>query len=1001
MISEKLQPIFNGDYPGINIFISEVLRPVLGNDIEMKNQNLADDELYKTRAQNAGIRRLDYVADIFDKNYSCDRISLFDVTVDNRVQIERSRVNIQALIRSIVQSYSHILIAFHYEDVVDEPWRFSYAYKQGSLVNTTSARRFTYVFGKGYRGRTAADRFEVLANSQHRDDDFIKAFSVEALSDDFFNGYRKIYADFVERITGCRYEKVGGKWEEQVKHEPDSQFESTFEGDKKLVRDYIKKMFGRIVFLYFLQRKKWLGGNLNYMSELWANSTKKDNFLDGVLEPLFFEVLNTEKDKRSEEAFALPNCEDIPYLNGGLFAQEEIDERTCVFPADYFQNLFDFLDSYNFTIDENDLEDSEVGIDPEMLGRIFESLLEDNKDKGAFYTPKEIVDYMCREALIVYLNNDLPERAHSLIRDFVETQDAHSLDEKQKVFLRKKLQSVKICDPAIGSGAFPMGLINLLSKIFVAMKPDTDTSKMKRYILENNIYGVDFDRGAVDIARLRFWLSMIVDEKEPQPLPNLHFKIMQGNSLLEGPQGVDLSDLVVTKVHNSIFDSEDYDRSSLASELKIYYNTSDHQERDKILERIKKNIRRQIFEKRVTLPEDIDPSANDQFFLWHTWFSDVFAQGGFDIVIGNPPYKILTKNNTDITELTVYNTIYNSIKKSNSKNLYTLFIELGITRLCRDKGVLSFIVPEGLFQTRSYGDCVAIMKNNGSTLQTVTFTDYVFENAVTGSLIFLYIKSIDGIHTKKFHFDSGYILKEKEEIENKIIKKVKENTVPLSKVAVLFKGMIVSERKNSVFSDRKNLPNKFLLGKNIKKWSIVSNLWTDYNELKIIGGTKSLDKHNHVPRILIRRTGDVLCCSYLQNAAITESTLYSCWSIDEDVNNLFLYALLNSTLLNYYNKECNITNQQGFPQILMTDLENLPIKLTKNQQPFNQLINHIINLKGQDIDCDVTDIENRIDKMVYHLYGLTYDEVLIVDPDTPIRREDYESFKIDDNAKSE
>lgn len=302
-------------------------------------------------------------------------------------------------------------------------WRLSFVCDIKDVK--TTPKRYTFVFGEHDNFyRTAIERFLTIQNSEPTFENIRKAFSVDALSDDFFDTYREYYADFVQYITGKRYVKEGNKWVERELGTPNFQYTTTFDCDDKLVRDYVKKMFGRIVFLYFLQRKGWLNGDRQYMHNLFYGSTAKDNFLDGVLEPLFFEVLNTDKQYRTADANALPGSENIPYLNGGLFARDEIDEPDCVFPEDYFQKLFDFLDSYNFTIDENDVDDAEIGIDPEMLGRIFENLLEDNKDKGAFYTPKEIVNYMCRESLIAYLQNGLPERSHELIRNFVENFDA-------------------------------------------------------------------------------------------------------------------------------------------------------------------------------------------------------------------------------------------------------------------------------------------------------------------------------------------------------------------------------------------------------------------------------------------------------------------------------------------------------------------------------------------------------------------------------------------------
>ena len=699
-LKHKLEKIFNSDYPGTDRFIADVIVPIFGNEIEYINDDLAQNEKYAEKAKNAGIKLIKYIGDLTEKNYNARNIALLDVTLDDSKNIERSRVNIQQLIRSIMDYRQHLMIVFHYENVANKQWRFSYAYKGDSLKDTTSAKRYTYVFGKGYRGRTAAERFDVLAKSSRNDEDFEKAFSVATLSDEFFVKYRDIYADFVQYITGKRYVKEKGKWEEKQLGTPNYQYQSTFEKDDKLVRDYIKKMFGRIVFLYFLQRKGWLDGNRQYMHDLFVNSDKKDNFLDGVLEPLFFEVLNTDKPYRTAVAKSLPGIDNIPYLNGGLFARDEIDERTCVFPEDIFKRLFDFLDSYNFTIDENDTDDAEIGIDPEMLGRIFENLLEDNKDKGAFYTPKEIVDYMCRESIIAYLITGIPERSHKLIRNFVETLDASDLDEKQRSYIRKQLQTVKICDPAIGSGAFPMGLVNLLSKLYVAMKADTDTAKMKRHIMEQNIYGVDIEQGAVDIARLRFWLAMIVEEKEAIPLPNLHFKIMQGNSLLESYNGANLADLTKISGQSSLFDSDNSEREALISSLKSYYKTSDHAKRDKLFNDIINNVRRQLFDKGITLQAGKDPSANSDFFLWHTWFTDVFTSGGFDIVIGNPPYIQLQKS-LGITAIDKKGKEYDMklgdlYKDANfatfekTGDIYCLFYELG-NKMLKDGGHLCYI----------------------------------------------------------------------------------------------------------------------------------------------------------------------------------------------------------------------------------------------------------------------------------------------------------------------
>lgn len=760
-LKDKLQHIFNGDYPGTDYFIQEVIIPIMGNEIDYVNTDLAARPEYAEKAAKAGIKKLVYVADITEQHYSAQNIAFFDVTLDNSVNVERARVNIQQLIRSVVGYYNHMLIVFHYEEPAEKAWRFSYAHKIDSQANTTSAKRYTYVLGRDFRARTAAERFKKLSESPKRDQDFEEAFSVQALSDEFFDLYRAYYATFVEFITGEKYtdEKklntIISRWD-WLQKDNSGQFTSTFDGYAKDVRDYIKKMFGRIVFLYFLQRKGWLydaegNADAHYMRHLFDGAgALKNTFLDDVLELLFFYVLNTQPEQRVQEASLahkhiaiLPGCEKIPFLNGGLFSQDDIDPKRCVFPAIYFDKLFEFLDSYNFTIDENDHEDAEVGIDPEMLGRIFENLLEDNKDKGAFYTPKEIVDYMCRESIIAYLQNDkFSKEGNELIRNFIETLNLDLLDTKQRDYLEDRLLKVKICDPAIGSGAFPMGLVNLLSKIFIVLRTysNIDQARMKRYIMEQSIYGVDIDQGAVDIARLRFWLAMVVDEDVARPLPNLNFKIMQGNSLLESYNGQDLSHICmgVDSTGEYAMHFNDW-QQILRKDINTFYNTDNHDKRVKILTEIKNNVIRQIFETtgdEYFLNDVKDVTANQKFFLWHTWFADVFETGGFDIVIGNPPYLKEGRANKAI-----FDAVKDSLYYQGKMDIWYMFACRGIDML-KPNGNLCFIATNNWVTSSGAKKLRQKINTDAQIIQLCDFKDYmIFKTASIQTMIMQFKKN--------------------------------------------------------------------------------------------------------------------------------------------------------------------------------------------------------------------------------------------------------------------
>lgn len=462
-----------------------------------------------------------------------ETISIYEVELAESVDIERNRRGIRDMLLTdwrtngsagafmFCYRKNESVLRFSY---VSESWNFAEdgTYKKES----TDTKRFTYLLGEGHRSRTAIQQFEKLRDSSQTLKDLTKAFSVDAVSDMFFKGYKQQYEDIIFYVTGKRMVKVANKWEERQEGKPcDSilqQF-SHFANPEKAVRDYVKKLMGRLVFLQFLQKKGWLGvpanaawgeGDAEFIQNLFVQCPDKDHFVDNVLEPLFND-LNTEREGDFSKLLTLNSRPiKVPYLNGGLFEREATDETNFPLPAKYMKSLLDFFASYNFTIDENDPDDAEVGVDPEMLGRIFENLLEDNKDKGAFYTPKEIVSYMCRESLIAYLQTDIEDEAtKEAIRQFVTTHDVATLgtNDKFRQQVDEALKNVKICDPAIGSGAFPMGLLKELFLCRTALEgiSQHQAAAIKKHIIQQNIYGVDIERGAVDIARLRFWLSLM------------------------------------------------------------------------------------------------------------------------------------------------------------------------------------------------------------------------------------------------------------------------------------------------------------------------------------------------------------------------------------------------------------------------------------------------------------------------------------------------------------
>ena len=791
MNKDELKAFLNRPYPGTEDFLQHIIFPIFGQDkfVDEYEKDYLDEPSWQKKAEAAGISHIYTLGHI----KAVKPIHLFDVTVSDHVRMARNRVSLQLIIRNILKSKSGsagAFMVFRYEDSRRHEWRFSFCYKAHEDEKSTDAKRFTFLFGPNHSCRTAAENFLNLfqrnAEGQRvKVEDIQKAFSVEALSKEFFDKYREHYARFVLHATGKRYVKQANKWEERTEHAPDEAIMQAFGGDEKRVRDYVKKLLGRIVFLHFLQKKGWMGvpnggrwgeGKFRFMYKLFEEATAEQqaDFVHEVLEHLFFHALNTDRkaDNDLYDTRVFGEKVRVPYLNGGLFEEDDADRcfKACTdarFPAELFRELFAFFEQYNFTIDENDPDDAQVGVDPEMLGRIFESLLEDNKEKGAFYTPKEIVQYMCRRSLTAYLQADVPdERMRKKIDEFVRTKDYDCLrlylPLSRREQVAERLRTVKICDPAIGSGAFPMGLLRELYLCRIALEdevkedPSKSHAEIKKEILQQNIYGVDLDRGAVDIARLRFWLSLVVDEELPQPLPNLDYKIMQGNSLLERYKDVDLSTLMPPQEIAgdrilSLFDEQVDLRSQKLSEAKRrFYSATSHEEK----EHLRSEIHRIIQERFDGVDgQNIDLSgvnvfANPNFFLWHTWFSEVFSRPtkeGFDIVIGNPPYISLQNEGGSVGK-PYEKADFSSFDRRG--DIYCLFYEKGM-QLLSPGGTLCFITSNKWMRA-AYGEKLrGFLAEHTNPCLLIDFSgNKIFENATVDVNILLLEKAANAGQTE-------------------------------------------------------------------------------------------------------------------------------------------------------------------------------------------------------------------------------------------------------------
>jgi hypothetical protein len=389
--------------------------------------------------------------------------------------------------------------------------------------------------------------------------------------------------------------------------------------------------------------------------------------------------------------------------------------------------------------------------------------------------------------------------------------------------------------------------------------------------------------------------------------------------------------------------------------------------------------------------------------------------GGFDAVIGNPPYLNITVN-TCSNDILDYYKNFKVFIKAQSKNLFAIFIEKCIKLLSKN-AYFSFIVPEGLAKTRSYFSVREIIFNNTFIESLLLFDSFVFKNAMIGNLIF--------VLSKKQHFDyyevkflnKDLLLKnickiqyellinsqdliwktEPYRSEDLLLEKMQSLNLKASERFKFYKGMVVKNRKehlrtNSLYGD---LP--FLLGKNIDKYKLTYKLYTNYDELLIVGGTKILTKHMECPRVLIRRTGDKLCAVFTNEPQLIESTLYivTCTNFSEL---LYLLGLLNSKLLTFFVKQKMITNKQAYPQILMTDLKQIPYRVIDFSDPIDKsrhdrmvsLVDRMLVLHKQlneakttqdktMIQREIDATDRQIDRLVYELYDLTEEEIRIVE----------------------
>ena len=743
------------------------------------------------------------------------------------------------------------LVAFISEDEngnISPDWRFSLVQmnyvtkfvetsngkkKLKTEVELTPAKRFSFLVGANEDTHTAQAQFRTCLDKASKGEritieDLVQAFDIEKVSKEFFDKYKNLFIkmrDELQRL--CNDDPI-------VKND--------FITHNVNIDDFAKKTLGQLVFLYFIQKKGWLGvkrdqdwgsGDKKFLRKLFDKdpefNANYDNFFNDILEHLFYEALASDRGQAAW--FDRLNCR-IPFLNGGLFEPVngyEYQKTDLTINNSIFKEIFDTFDLYNFTVKEDEPLEKEVAIDPEMLGKVFENLLPENirKGNGAFYTPREIVHYMCQESLINYIYNkvnikevplNLEEReqqlkllktkkekeqlklTHEVIEEIISKQDIEhfikkggsnysnrnvkeelpvSISQNANV-LDNALAVIKVCDPAIGSGAFPVGMMNEIVRARATLspylnQPERPVYELKRNAIENSIYGVDIDPGAVDIAKLRFWLSLVVDEedvKNIKPLPNLDYKIMQGNSLITSYEGIDFDEIVDeykpnTQLTINLWGDKTQDlklklKNKQSEFLKTPYATRKvelkHEIEDTILELVKEKLEIKAKEGKINLQEVQEKirnfaqnTENRNFFPWKLFFSDAFDNGGFDVVIGNPPYV------KEYTERSAFDGLRESQYYQGKMDLWYFFGCKGLD-IIKPNGTESFIAPNNW--TTNAGASIfrnKVMKES----QIINFNDFgnykVFDTASIQTMVYLLCKTINN---KCYNLNYSKLLKD-------------------------------------------------------------------------------------------------------------------------------------------------------------------------------------------------------------------------------------------------
>ncbi len=847
----------------------------------------------------------------------------------------------------------------------------------GHDKTATAQKALSNLIATAQNAKTTANSTATAATNLQKPNlilaDLEKAFSQEPVAKEF---YQNITACFLEFLQSAKLpENVG-------------------ENDK---RSFLLRLFCRLLFCKFLEKKGLVS------SEIF-NTKLSQNYYFDILQTLFFATLNTEPSLREKThlyKLLSPQTKElfsaVPYLNGGLFSPQENDFfkpqephayfRELDLPNSVFDKLFEVLSRYNFTLDEQSSFDTEVALDPELLGTVFESLLSElftdnngkdlslslRKSTGSYYTPREIVSYMVKESLILYLKFHTQDEEE--LRRLIFDDETAPFDKAKQQSLLNALKKLKILDPACGSGAFPMGILHEILHLQEKCGDTRSAYERKLEILQECIYGVDIQPMATEIARLRCFLSLIIDQDSNniQPLPNLEFKFITANSLVNLP--------VTNSLHYAGYEDDIAKLSKLRSE---YFGSHEKAKLQQAYTELRRHIVREdlsigmseSFENPLLAYDPFDSQSVAGFFDSEY----MFGVKSFDIVIGNPPYVLILKEHKDYIK---YKQSYKTAS-GGKINLYNLFFENSL-KLIKQNGVLTFITPNTYFSSTDTKNLREILLNETSIYEIIEYTEKqkVFDKARQAvATIVLTNQKLSNHQIKLTTSKQGEQICWQDDLRKRnlllaispLILKIEQQKARLKDCFDIFQGEVNLTTKKQFFSLAKG-ENRLLMwrGDNVgkyypqsqpKEWcdKTASNL--DCKKARIVMQQVSNQSQKFRTKAFI--SSENFICGNSTNYLISK----------HNENLLFYLGLINSQVFNFYFNYFSFTNH-----LTVSELEKVPIPTinSKNQSLVNEIINLVDKiLVFKKADKDITELESKIDDLVYQLYNLGDAEISII-----------------------